>query len=153
MKTSPEAQRELFESLGRLLVQFAGLEESLHDGIVVASDGHFKAINILTAGLRFRDLVDKFAALAMQRRRPEVSETDLGEFAAALRAVNEERNRLVHSAWEWQSATGSPRRYKRQIDAKKGMYFRLEEVTALQVNALIARVDGLEAKIWEIVLL
>jgi hypothetical protein len=64
----------LASALGKLLVNVAGLEEALHDAIELTAlaDGNrqdAKSITILTAGMRFADLIDKFETLCAETGR------------------------------------------------------------------------------------
>src|SRR5438128_1219794 len=101
---------ELFRALGILVVNFAALEESLHDAIwlTAAPANDMKVINVLTAGLPFRTLVEKFGALCIEAPELRVEKSDVAAFCSHLNDLNQRRNEYIHSAWMFRDPAEAP---------------------------------------------
>ena len=142
---------QLLHALGALVVNFSALEESLHDAIVLlATECNMATVNVLTAGLHFPTLVEKFGALCTGVAEPRVPPTDVHEYCKFVLGLNEERNRYIHSAWDIAEDTGH-RRFKRSARAKSGFQLGIQNVPSAEILDLAERLRQAEHKLWEIV--
>src|SRR2546428_12222651 len=101
---------EIVIALGTLVVNVSAMEESLHDAIYVLSGGNNVAIGVLTAGLSFRQLVERFGALCFELKTCRLPPDDIKKYCAHLDALNDKRNLMIHSAW-YVADSGGTRRY------------------------------------------
>lgn len=149
-------QSELLRALGALVVNFSALEESLHDAVWVLADvgdddRNMVTINVLTAGLQFRTLVEKFGALCTEfKSRLCVPLTEAQEFCRLVLTLNDERNRYVHSAWSAAADVGH-RRFRRSAKTKTGFRLDIRSVSPDDIFDLAERLQQAEQKLWEIV--
>jgi|SRR6266699_2507802 len=142
----------LFRALGILVVNFAALEESLHDAIwVTVPANEMKSINVLTAGLPFRTLVEKFGALCMEAPNLRVPKSEVDAFCAHLNNLNQKRNEYIHSAWIFRDPERVPTRFKRTAKAKAGFSLNVTPVPVKEVLALADELVEAENKLWGIV--
>jgi hypothetical protein len=144
-------QDDLARALGALVINFAFLEEALHDAILITSGCPVGAVNVLTAGLQFRTLVEKFGALCADAANLRVPKPEVEAYCKHLLTLNERRNALVHSAWLVQRGDESTRRVRRRADAAKGFTYAITQATPDQINALAQQLLAAEAKLWELV--
>jgi len=66
---SAEPQEELLLALGQLVFAFGQLDEALHDALWMAL-GQGDEVRILTSGLRFPQLIERFRAIYADFRDP-----------------------------------------------------------------------------------
>jgi hypothetical protein len=140
----------IVNALGALVVNASAMEESLHDAIWVLSGGNNVAIGVLTAGLSFRYLVDKFGALCTELKTCRLPREDVAKYCAHLHALNDERNLMIHSAWNWAGSAGT-RRYKRTAKVKSGFSFNMTPINADAVRELADKYVEAEKNLWEYV--
>ena len=86
---------EIVAALGTLVINVAALEESLHDAIQVLSGINNVSIGVLTAGLSFRQLVERFGALCFELKTCRVPVDEVRKYCAHLDALNDNRNLLI----------------------------------------------------------
>lgn len=152
MTDDTNSQDQLLYALGTLVVNFSALEESLHDAIVLlATECNMATVNVLTAGLRFPTLVEKFGALCNGAAEPRVPPTDVHEYCKFVLGLNEERNRYVHSAWGIADKDTGHQRFKRRAKVKSGFQFDIQNVLPAEILDLAKRLRQAEDKLWEIV--
>ena len=151
MNQQRRPQDDLARALGALVINFAFLEEALHDAILITTGCPLGVVNVLTAGVQFRALVEKFGALCADATDLRVPKADVEAFCRRLVALNEQRNALVHSAWLVQRDTEPTRRVRRRADAVRGFTYAVTEVKPEQIDALAQELLAVEAKLWEIV--
>ena len=152
MTDDTNSQDQLLYALGTLVVNFSALEESLHDAIVLlAKECDMATVNVLTAGLQFRTLVEKFGALCTEAAELRVPPTDVHEYCKFVLGLNDERNRYVHSAWGIAPKDTGHRRFKRSARAKSGFQLDLQNVPPADILDLAERLRQAEHKLWEIV--
>src|SRR3989442_13193865 len=89
----------LLQALGSLVVRFSILEESIRDVIMLVSDSKGNVVPILTSGLPFKTLVEKFGAVCVESAPAYGSPDEIKAFCGLLHKINEDRNALVHSVW------------------------------------------------------
>ena len=138
-------------ALGGLVVNVAALEEALHDAIFLLAGGENQAIGVLTAGLPFRTLVDKFGALCAGLEVQRPPSKSVIEYCAHLNTLNEQRNSLIHSGWNLRDARRGHRRFKRTAKAKTGFKLNPTAVKAEDVHLLSDQFREAEKKLWEFV--
>ncbi len=150
---SPDQRNALYSALGILVVNFAALEESLHDAIVLALDGkaEMPSVNLLTAGLSFRTLVEKLGATCRSSKGLRVSLAALDTFLAHLNKLNEQRNAMIHSAWAIRDPDDAPLRFKRSSKGKEGFTFHAALVPIEDIRSLSIDLSEAEKKLWEVV--
>ena len=152
MTDDTNSQDQLLYALGALVVNFSALEESLHDAIVLlAKECDMATVNVLTAGLQFRTLVEKFGALCTEAAELRVPPTDVHEYCKFVLGLNDERNRYVHSAWGIAPKDTGHRRFKRRAKAKSGFQFDIQDVLPAEILDLAERLRQADRKLWEIV--
>ena len=151
MTDETTSQDHLLNALGALVVSFSALEESLHDAIVMlAVECDMATVNVLTAGLQFRSLVEKFGALCTKAAELRVPPTDVHKYCTLVLRLNEERNRYVHSAWGITHKDTGHRRFKRSAKAKSGFQLDIQDVSSAEILDLAERLRQAEQKLWEI---
>jgi len=138
--------------LGILVVNFAALEESLHDAIwlTAAPKSNMKVINVLTAGLPFRTLVEKFGALCKEVPGVRVPSADVTAFCSRLNELNQRRNEYIHSAWTFRDPGQAPARFKRTAKAKDGFSLNVTPAPITEILGLARELLEAERKLWEI---
>jgi hypothetical protein len=137
-------------ALGALVVNAAVMEESLHDAIWVMSGGDNPAISVLTAGLSFRYLVEKLGALCFELKNCSLPNEEVAKYCAHLNTLNEERNLMIHSAWNWGGSAGT-RRYKRTAKIKSGFSLNVTPIKPEAIRDLADQYIEAEKKLWEYV--
>ena len=109
------------------------------------------AIPVLTAGLAFRTLVEKFGAVwhdcALAPATSGISDADLADICKDLNALNDERNSLIHSTWVMTRDEHPSVRTKSSADARTGLEFKVTEVAVEDVRALAARIERVEVRL------
>lgn len=145
-----EVQDDVLKALGALVVNVAAMEESLHDSIMLLAGPESAAIGVLTAGLNFRTLVEKFGALCVELKTHRGAVEDVKAYCKHLNDLNDKRNVIVHSAWNW-LGTGGVRRYKRTAKPKSGFALSVTKTSPTEIRELAAAFFQAERKIWEYV--
>ena len=147
---SPDQYPILLQALGSLVVRFSALEEFIRDVIMIASGSRDAAVPILTSRLPFKTLVEKFGAVCLEFGPVYGSPQDIKQFCSLLDKINDDRNELMHSVWPSEPSDAPYIRYKMSADRKKGLMMNVREVSAEEVNAIVARTVAAEAKLLEI---
>ena len=143
-----EPPEVLYRALGHLVFIFSHLDEGLHQAIKMRC-GLREEVSILTSGLRFPELVDRFRLLFADFEHPAPStERGVSALCKELIALNEERNRQMHSTWGFWS-TGGPARMRHRI-GKGGMNLSLESVSVTDLDALADRMHRAADKVYEL---
>lgn len=133
-------------------MNFAALEESLHDAIWLASapGSEMKVINVLTAGLSFRTLVDKFGAVCMEATDLRVPKEDVAAFCGRLNDLGQRRNEYIHSAWQFRDPNKDPIRFKRTARPKAGFSLNVAPSPVADILQLADDILEAEHKVWAI---
>jgi hypothetical protein len=148
--SSMNAREDVIFALGALVVNAASAEEGLRDAIYPIADEH-DAVNVLTAGLPFRALVDKFGALCKQTGRARLPIEDVHAFCNALNGLYDERNVAIHSAYNLRVEDLPHRSYKRSAKPKTGFSLNVKAITASDIRDLAERFRQASQKVWEFV--
>ena len=109
-----EPRGELLLALGRLVFEFGLLDEALHDALWMATDRRDDT-RVLTSGLRFLDLVDRFEALYAGFADPLTGARGVRALCAELRTLNSDRNREIRAVWGFWAETGRPLRQQHRL--------------------------------------
>lgn len=133
---------EFVRGLGELTMQFANLEEFLREAIGELSATTDAVGEILTAGLSFPTLVDKYFSLCLHWLPEHASRKRLDEFRIRLQRINERRNAMIHCVWAIDVDTGMSSRDWRTARAKHGLQWEGEEVPLPTLQALVADVTS-----------
>lgn len=163
-------------ALGRLILNFASLEETLSMAIWLLIDCSDDAIGkIVTAGMPFSGLIEVFEALYRHRlvgllealaaesktdaedRSALELEEHLADLVKRMRTANEQRNGAIHSAWAVQAKeTSSYLKYKFTTKGSKGLHKTETKITAndlweLSDSIVEIRDDlgGLSVQLWQ----
>lgn len=145
-----EPREELFLALGHLVFAFGQLDEVLHDAMWMAL-GRRSETRILTSGLRFPQLVERFRAIYADFHDPISGSEGVAELCTELNALNEERNREVHSVWGFWANSGRPVRAQRGL-RRGSLSLKMETVEPAELLELAGRMDKATEKVWEVVL-
>ena len=145
-----EPRDELLLALGRLVFEFGLLDEALHHALWIAL-GMSDEVRILTSGLRFPELVERFEAIFAQFRNPITGGTGVRETCLHLRKLNEDRNREVHAVWGFWADSGRPVRSVSRLK-QGGIALRMETVEPSVLQSLAQRMADAADKVWEIAL-
>ena len=153
MNDESPIHEQLFRALGVLVVNFAALEESLHDAIwlTAAAKSDMTAINVLTAGLPFRTLVEKLGASCAENADVRVGKDEVLWLCARLNDLNQRRNEFIHSAWTFRDPDKDPARFKRTARPKAGFSLKVTVVPVAEILALAQELLDAENKLWGIV--
>ncbi|MDB4883283.1 MAG: hypothetical protein JWL95_2049 [Gemmatimonadetes bacterium] len=142
---------DVVTALGELVLSVSWLEETLHDAIWLLSGADNRAVQILTAGLPFRTLIEKLGAIAVDLRTSTVPADDVIAYCKHLDALNERRNTIIHSAWHLDADEGNHRRFKRSAKPKSGFSLNVRPIAAADIYSLAREFRDAERKLWEIV--
>jgi hypothetical protein len=151
-----ETEATVFE-LGRLIVNVSAMEESLHDAIWLLSSGDDPSANmqavvqVLTARMRFLDLVDKFGTLCRDLGTARIAIEDVQKYCNHLGSLNDRRNSFVHAAWNFRDEGLDTRYFKRTAKPNTGFSLNVRSVTRSDIAALSDDFIKAERKLWEIV--
>ena len=155
MRTTAEQtgsrRAELLQALGALVVNVSATEESLHDAIWLLSESENQAVHVLTARLSFRTLVEKFGAMCAELGTARVPLDEVRAFCGHLYTLNDRRNTIIHSAWNFRATADAPRRFKRTATPKAGFSLNVTDVTPSEIRDLAEQFRLAENKLWEIV--
>ena len=151
MTVPADLRDRLLHALGALVVNFSALEESLRDALWLLSGGDNQAINVLTAGLGFRNLVEKFGAVCRESDKLRTPVSDVEQFCGYLHSLNDERNQLIHSAWAIRPSQDAPQRFKRKASTKAGFTLDVQTVDPEEILAMAEKLRLVEVKLWEFV--
>jgi hypothetical protein len=146
----PQPRTELLVALGRVVLEFGLLDEALHDALWFATDQRDET-RVLTSGLRFPQLVERFEALYATFRDPVSGRGGVSELCAHLNSLNTDRNREMHAVWGFWADSGRPARTQRRL-RKGSMSLKIETVEPATLEALVQRMSGATEKVWEIAL-
>jgi len=142
---------QLAIALGGLVINFAALEESLHDAIRVAINGN-ESTDALTAGLSFKVLVEKLGAVCVDLGTSPATPKEIRAFCDRLEKLNDRRNQLIHSTWGLSAdRVRRTRRSKRSASAKGGFEVRVTHTSVAEVRAVADECIEADRKLWEIV--
>ena len=150
MSDSADVESEVLTALGGLVVNVSAMEESLHDAIWLISGAENRSVHVLSAGLAFRTLVEKFGALCVEMKTCRIPVEDVSQYCAHLNSLNDQRNTIIHSAWNWRGSAGT-RRFKRTAKIKTGFSLNITNTTPNEIRELAERFRQAEQKLWEIV--
>ncbi len=145
------APSDLAEALGRLVISFSSLEESLHDGIWKVAGLMTPEVRLLTTGMNFHRLVEKFELLYEERSGRQKGLEPVADLCQLLQKLRGERNDLIHGMWQFDSGSGEAHRYTVK-GSNKRLKFNMEAISTESVMDLMRRVESAEDKLWEIIL-
>ena len=148
----PSPSRELLAALGELVVAFSQLEASLHDSIWFLSGSSDQSATILTHGMSYRVLIDKFCALYSIRWPGSPDAKAILDFGGTLGALGEERNTMIHSFWLVDHSSGYNQRVRRSVHRLRGLSDKVTNVTPEQIAALTDRIEQADNKLIEFVM-
>jgi hypothetical protein len=152
MTGSPDdlTSTRLYEALGGLVVRFAWLEDNLHDAIYMAlHPADMTQINVLTAGLQFRTLVEKLGALLRDHPLRKAAPEEIEAFCSHLLTLNEQRNTFIHSVYG-RTPEGVRKAYKRTARPKAGFSLNVRDLSVADIDALTASIDAAEKRLWQL---
>lgn len=131
--------------LGEIVVAFGNLELFLEASLwqLLASDDDRERLlmaQTLTAEMSFDRKVHAFVSMFRQKGVPK-TDSELDALRKALFAAQEERNKLLHSAWNYSDALGgSFTRMKASAKAKRGLRRRFHRMPAERIEAALRRI-------------
>jgi len=137
----------LLRALGRLVLAHSEVEESLRAAIALNVGTDLVAAEILTAGISFRSLVDKFGALYREVNGDPSYREMLRAFCNHLSDLNEQRNSLIHASW-LHFDTGEVRRLRRSATPHKGLVTSSHGVAPADIEQLVATLAAADTKLW-----
>ena len=149
---APTTEDDLLLALGKMTANFAMLEFHVATGIWFLIGGLPRTGPIVTAGLSFKQLVNIFHALMLEKSgtKPDAVET-VGGFRKALFNAEEQRNKLTHSIWP----AGPEDRSTRNKDsiARGEWKLSIEKHSAEQISGLALEFEALALEISHFVFL
>ena len=145
------APSDLAEALGRLMISFSSLEESLHDGIWEVVGLTTPEVRLLTTGMNFQRLVEKFELVYEERAKRQQGLQPVAKLCDLLQKLRVERNDMIHGMWQFDSDTGKVHRYTVK-GSNKRLKFNMQAVRTESITDLTRRVEAAEDKLWEIIL-
>lgn len=131
--------------LGEIVVAFGNLELFLEVSLwqLLASEDDRERLlmaQALTAEMSFDRKVHAFVSMFRQRCIPE-TDSELDALRKELFAAQEERNQLLHSAWNYSEALGASfMRMKASAKAKHGLRRRFHRMSAERIEATLHRI-------------
>jgi hypothetical protein len=132
--------QDVLIALGKLTVSYGALDLTLHQCIQALAGTTIQISQILTSGLTFTALTDRYASLYRHKYR---NAEDVAVLEAALKLVQdstEHRNALIHSFWTGDPDTGVLR-IRVTARAKQGWRRQLTKVAAADVETVIRELD------------
>jgi hypothetical protein len=113
---------EHLSGIGRVVIGFQNLEAVLVYCVSAVIDREDQDLGaIICAQMSFDRLCHTLAALAKHRVRDPRAVTMLDELLVRISTAEQDRNRLLHSAWGIDDETGVVRRFKTTARRKEGL--------------------------------
>ena len=145
----PAIDRNLFEPIGELTVNFALLEGTVAHGIWLllhpGNAGEQRTGQIVTAELSFRRLVEMLSCLYLHRH-PDGDQEGLKQLRAKLFHLEEKRNTIIHSYWGQDFDSGQTTRLKTTAKAK-GIVYQSEIVTRTDIEEIANAITELAVEL------
>jgi hypothetical protein len=94
-----EVNEEFLREIGHIAVSFSLLEEILRFLVIALVDEPQRIGVVLTSELSFKNLKSLAFALAKEKISDESKLKELKELIKEISALEEERNRIMHSGW------------------------------------------------------
>ena len=139
-------------ALGRLTIDFSSLEEMLRESIWWILGGNEERAQIMTSGLSFQVLLEKWAALFAQKFDHLLLPEPASKLRIQLLSINERRNRLVHAMWVLDVGTGLSVAERRRAKAGVGIDWQVDEVEIASVLTLLADIHGTIERLTDLTL-
>jgi hypothetical protein len=137
-------------ALGRLTIDFSALEEMLREKIWWILGGNEERAQIVTVGLSFQVLVEKWAALFAQKFDHLLLPEPASKLRSLLLSINERRNRLVHAMWVLDVGTGLAVAERRRAKAGVGIDWQVEDVDTAAVLELLKDIHAAVEELLEL---
>jgi hypothetical protein len=134
--------------LGRLVIQFTSLEEVLRETIGELTGAVDEVGEILTTGLTFPMLVDKYACLCIHWLPEGADTSHIDDLRMRLIRLNERRNAIIHSVWALDVGTGVAVRDWRTARGRDGLQWQSEDVTHEMLEPLIKDLIAAADHVW-----
>lgn len=104
----------------------------------------------MTAGVSFQVLVEKWAALFAQKFDHLLLPEPVAQLRLQLLAINDRRNRLVHSMWALDVGTGLAIAERRRAKAGVGIDWQVDDVGVAEVRSLLADIHAAQNALDEL---
>ena len=139
---------ELYAALGFVVFQFGLLTEVVELAISMHFD-HSDDVRVLTTGLRFPELVDRFRVLYKDFEHEGVPARGVDELCQVLTALNTERNREIRSTWGYWAHNNAPARSRTRL-GKQGLNHSIDSVSIESLRTLGTRMESAADKVYEV---
>ena len=146
-----DSSDELARALGTLVINFSFLEESLRDAIQVTAGGNSGVVSVLTAGLHFKTLLEKFGLLCKEAPSLRVPKADVEAYCNALGSLTDERNAMVRSAYLFQRGKEPTCRSRPSGTGVAGVALPVAEFSPKDILRLATQLRSAEQRLWELV--
>ena len=138
---TPAIDPTLLEPIGRVTVNFEMLSSQVEFGIwhlllYGNNDAREQRIDqIVTAELAFRRCVELFSCLYQHRYPTQTDYEKLNQLCRKLLAIEEKRNKIIHSLWGGAGELGHSTRIKTTAK-QKGIKFQFQKMSRAEINAI-----------------
>lgn len=136
--------------LGQLTMQFANLEQFLREAVSELSGTTDQVGEILTAGMSFPTLVDKYCSLCLHWLPAGSLCDSLTQFRIKLQRINERRNTMIHCVWVLDVDTGMSSRDWRTARAKNGLQWQGEDVPLPSLLTLVTEINAATEEVFSV---
>ena len=132
-------------------MSFGSLEEDVREAIWWILGGNEERAQIMTAGLSFSVLVEKFAALFAQKFDHLLMPAGVAKLRADFTSINERRNRLVHALWVLDAGTGISVAERKRAKPGVGIDWQSIDVPLTDIEALLSDIRNAQKRVFELV--
>lgn len=142
---------EFFLALGRVTAHFTALEGQLkHLATLLVSEADQELGQILTAEMSFRGIVTLVSALSLHGLKDRALRTKIESLLTRAAAVEDRRNRVIHSEW-WPGESDEVRiRWKTTARKGKGLVHTTEVMRASDIEEIAVEASAVAAGIGKI---
>lgn len=151
MVTDKQTKHYLYDALGRMVVEFQGLERSLESLIFCTMTSSYSQMRIIFSEMSFKSKVHIASSLLKDLHRPDDKLYDdslvlerIDKIVKDCNTSEGKRNQLVHSFWipEFKSSPDLVLRMKESSKSKKGYN---ESVESIDIGGLEKDIKSIEA--------
>lgn len=138
-------------ALGELTVSFGSLEEDVREAIWWILGGNEERAQIMTAGLSFSVLVEKFTSLFAQKFDHLLMPAGMAKLRADLMSINERRNKMVHALWVLDAGTGIFIAERKRAKPGVGIDLQSIDVPLTDIEALLGDIAKAQERVFDLV--
>ncbi|MDX2196274.1 MAG: hypothetical protein NW207_07640 [Cytophagales bacterium] len=144
MKTSHEI---IIENLGKLTLNFSTLELTVSAFVSKLISDDSKIGAIITSEMSFQNLLKAFSSLSQYKLNNHIEYTKIFKLINRIKVVEQERNKLVHSAYAISNIEDRILRIKITAKQYKGLNIINEEINIKNFKNIITKIHEITHEI------